>query len=280
MTVVLVAYATEPGSVKAASWNDGFVRAVSLLSPEIESVWCNVLDPDDQARFREHVRSCDVILAKSNWGWIVDRYVRRHSFLSRKPRAIMVSGIAPRQHWWRTAFYDVIFYQTEWYRNFLPRRKTLVHAYGTNFSLLHPPTEPVEPEWDWLCVGNIRAPKRTEKLLAKTGRRLAIGDLRQSDPSLVQRLRDDGVEVRDYVPLEELRSIYWSSRRVYVPARLDGGGERQIMEATACGTEVVIEPDNPKLAEVLASTAKWTEEYFAEQLRIGLRAALGSRAAR
>jgi len=275
MTSVLVAYAAAPGSVKASSWSDGFVRAVSLLAPEIESEWCNLEDPDDERHFRSKLRECDVLLTKSNWGWIVDRYVRRNTLLSRTPRTIMVSGIAPPQPWWRTKFYDVIFYQTEWYRRFLPDDRLLVHAYGTNTSFLYPRNQPGDFEWDWLCVGNIRAPKRPDMLLGKSGRRLAIGDLKQSDPALIQRLRDDGVVVRDYVPLEQLRELYWSARRVYVPARLDGGGERQIMEAVACGAEVVIEQDNPKLAEVLASTSKWTEQYFADQLRFGLLKACG-----
>jgi hypothetical protein len=49
------------------------------------------------------------------------------------------------------------------------------------------------------------------------------------------------------------------------------------MEAVACGADVVIEQDNPKLAEVLASTSKWTEQYFSDQLRFGLLKACGRR---
>lgn len=277
---ILVVYGVEPGGIKDRSWNDGFVAALRLLSDAGHVVtWLNMKADGAAAAYPAAAREADVVLAKSNWGWIVDRFVRalEAEAPTGRPRAIMVSGISGRISRRRGRFYDVVFYQTEWYRKRLSRRLRTVHAYGMNTEAMRLPDAPVEPVWDWLYVGAFTPNRRPELLLGKTGRRLAVGEISRSDSDIVDRLRADGVEVRDVVPYDELRELYWSARCVYVPAALDGGGERQLMEAIACGRPVEIAPDNPKLAEVVASAPIWTEAYFAGQLEAGLRAAVAAR---
>lgn len=272
----MVVYSIDPSSIKASSWNDGFVRAVNLLADAYSVDWFNCFPGADGRNFRAVASAADFVLVKSNWGWVVDRFVRRHLRWSRTKRGIMVSGIGsvrPRA----ARFYDVIYYQTEWYRKQLPESARLIHAYGINTKSMYPPTAPRPPiKWDWLYVGNVTPEKRPLLLLAKTGRRLVIGELNRSDPRLIEELVRGGVEVREYVPYDELREIYWSARRVYIPATVRGGGERQAMEALACGTPVVVEPDNPKLLEVIARAPDWDEYYYSAQLRKGLRIALDS----
>ena len=270
---ILVLYSVEPGSEKHRSWNDGFVAAVRLLHRWGHNViWLNTAAHDADSAYDAIVTPKTVVLAKSNWGWKVDRFLRsatqRH--LLRVPRAIMVSGISKRINRHRGGFYDVVFYQTEWYRRRLSPRLTTVHAYGINTAEMYPPDSPVESEWDWLYVGALTPQRRPELLLTKPGRRLVIGELERSDPTLISRLEQGHVEILSYVPYPKLREFYWRARSVYVPAALDGGGERQVMEAVACGRPIEIEPDNPKLSEVLSRAGMWTETYYAHQLELGL----------
>lgn len=84
------------------------------------------------------------------------------------------------------------------------------------------------------------------------GARLIVGDLSAVQPDLVKSLRNDGIEVRDYVPYAELARIYNDSSTVYVPCELQSGGERALIEAMSCGCAVEIAEDNPKLASLLA----------------------------
>ncbi len=270
---VLVLYAAEPGGKKDQSWNDGFVAALRLLQRWGHLVtWLNTDAADSSAAFKAAAPGAGVILAKSNWGWKVDRFLRSHAGVAgpASRRAIMVSGISSHIGYRRGRFYDVVFFQTNWYKPRLSPRLLAVHAYGINTDEMYPPVARVTPEWDWLYVGALTRQRRADRLLGKEGRRLAIGELGRSDPSLVAALERDGVVVQDFVPYPELREIYWRARRLYVPAALDGGGERQVMEAMACGLPVALEPDNPKLREVVENAGYWTESYYARQLELGL----------
>lgn len=272
---VLVVYAINPDSLKATTWSDGFVAAMGLLNDVYEISWFNCYGRPGGRSFRDAARKCDLVLANSNWGWIVDRYVRRHLWSSRPRRAINVQGV--RDVTGREmSYYDVIYYQTEWYRRRLPQSPRLVHAFGTNTMVMYAPPEPQLSLWDWLFVGSILPYKRPLLLLEKPGRRLAVGEFDQSDPDLIAQLRAGGVEVRPYVALEELRELYWSAQRTYVPCTLDGGGERAVLEARACGCEVVIEEDNPKLREVMERSGAWDERYYANQLGKGIEMAFDS----
>jgi hypothetical protein len=60
-----------------------------------------------------------------------------------------------------------------------------------------------------------------------------------------------------------------SSATVYVPDDYLGGGERAVLEARTLGVKVQIEPDNPKLAELVTSPI-YDHAYYAEQLNYGL----------
>jgi hypothetical protein len=279
---VLVLYAVDPEGVKAQTWNDGFVAAMRLLSHWGHRVtWVNVACRDAAEALAERAADADVVVAKSNWGWRVDGFLRSslpsaHSVAT----AIMVSGVSGHISYRRGSFYDVVFYQTDWYRPRLSTRLVAVHAYGIDTATMYPPPQPFPKEWDWLYVGALTKSRRAQFLLRKSGTRLAIGELSRSDKDVVSALRDDGIVVRDYVPYPELREIYWRSHRLYVPAGVDGGGERQVMEAIACGVEIEVEPDNPKLAEVIAKADLWTERYFARQLELGLYLAKRNRSKR
>ena len=54
-----------------------------------------------------------------------------------------------------------------------------------------------------------------------------------------------------------------------MPDDVLGGGERAVLEARALGVRAVVEPDNPKLAELLGSPV-YDHAYCAAQLRCAL----------
>jgi hypothetical protein len=54
-----------------------------------------------------------------------------------------------------------------------------------------------------------------------------------------------------------------------VGATVEGGGERALFEARACGAEVHMPGDNPKL-EQLAAKPVWDHHYYADRLAQGL----------
>lgn len=168
--------------------------------------------------------------------------------------------------------YDVLFYETEWYLPQIMSHKNAVHAFGINTDI-YKPIEDAVPIWDWTSVGSFSLWKRHEKILEKGGYRLVIGEIQKEnmDESLgiISPLLLDGVAISDMVDPEYLAKIYNSSEKVYIPADINGGGERAVLEARACGRPVEVEYDNPKLKELLTSPI-WDEYYYFDQLKKGI----------
>jgi hypothetical protein len=63
--------------------------------------------------------------------------------------------------------------------------------------------------------------------------------------------------------------IYQNSKNVYIPANINGGGERAVLEARSCGCNVEVENDNPKLKELVYSKIPSHIDY-ADNLLKGL----------
>jgi hypothetical protein len=78
-----------------------------------------------------------------------------------------------------------------------------------------------------------------------------------------------GVGISGMLYPSKLRNIYNCSDVVYIPADINGGGERAILEARACGRTVEVERDNPKLQE-LVDGQLFDHHYYAEQLKKGI----------
>jgi glycosyltransferase involved in cell wall biosynthesis len=265
-----IAYAVPPGSRKAAEWHDGFTAAVAHLARDADVTWLNV-HPDDPSQPERLARlgDCDCLLVKSNWGWIVDELVREHSPRKGPPRGLLISGTADPPRARRMRFYDALFYETHWYAPRLRRHRCRIHAFGVDTTVMSPDAA-VAPDIDWLSVGALRPYKRHELLLEKDGRRVVIGDQVGADADILARLKAGGVEVLDFLPYEQLAAYYRRSRNVLVAATLDGGGERSVLEARACGATVHVLDDNPKLGELVAERVVWDHEYYARQLASGI----------
>lgn len=229
------------------------------------------IDDSDEAQFNEY----DMIIVKSGFDWKVDKWIRRQYPASAKrvPVGICVSSIAkPAQE--HLDYYDVVFYETEWYRRYaeLDRHPRVSHAFGVDVDIMHP--RRCKKRYDVLFVGAIREYKRPLELLKMSGRRIAVGEY--TDAGIVQQLREGGVELRPFVPYKDLAALYNMSRRCLVPCVLNGGGERAVLESRACGIEVTVLNDNPKLKE-LVTAPLYDAKYYAQQLAAGIELCSASR---
>lgn len=169
--------------------------------------------------------------------------------------------------------YDVLFYETEWYRPQINDHKHIVHAFGVNTDIFNPwPEAPVI--WDYLSVGSFSYWKRHEQIIAKPGNtKMVIGEIQKENWGesfdIISNLLLAGVAVSDMVYPSKLRNLYNCAGKVFIPAETNGGGERAILEARACGKTVEIMDDNRKLKEVLDGPI-YDHHYYAEQLRKGI----------
>src|SRR6185437_6457020 len=187
---------------------------------------------------------------------------------SRPPVALKIAGAGDPPRRRRMRFYDLLFYETPWYEPRIARHPRRLHAFGVDTRVMRP--EPgTERDVDWLSVGALKPYKRHELLAGRTGRRVVVGDSVGADPATVTTLRREGVELHDFGSYEELAGWYRRSRNVLVAATTEGGGERALFEARACGAEVHTAGDNPKL-EQLRDMPLWDHRYYANRLAAGL----------
>ena len=248
---------------------------MELLEHDASVTWLN-LHPEHPSQVEQLSRlgDCDCLLVKSNWGWIVDELVREHCPGNGPPRALLISGVADPPRRRRMRFYAVLFFETLWYAPKLRRHPCRIHAFGIDTRIMRP-DPPEERTIDWLSVGALHTAKRHELLVAKEGRRVVVGDLVGADDALVARLERDGVEVLDFMGYEKLAHYYRRARNVLVAASVHGGGERSVLEARACGADVHVADDNPKLRELASQHEIWGHEYYARQLARGVEVMAG-----
>lgn len=252
---------------------------MDILAEHYEVQWLNV--HPDAPRFAEAERrlfDCDFLLVKSNFGWLPDEaYMRADYRVSRRPPVgLMISGSVPpgRNDLQR---FDVLFFETFWYGRFIEDHPLSFHAFGVDAKCMSV-VDGIKRDIDWLMVGRPAGFKHPEALMERTGRRVLIGEIHGADRA-VEKLRIAGIEVRDFVPYDQLAHMYRRTKTLLVAAELQGGGERAILEARACGAEVLIVNDNAKLEEV-ARGPVYDHGYYAQQLMAGVEAILGSAGAR
>lgn len=173
--------------------------------------------------------------------------------------------------------YDILFYETKWYRSQIDFHPNIVQAFGVNTDIFSPPGIPTPVVWDYIGVGALASWKRWEKLAGKQGRKLVVGEYQpkneQESLSIVRQLVTSGVMVSNQVHPLDLVNLYSWSRTLYMPSDIYGGGERAVLEARACGLNVEIEEDNPKLKELLEGPIPSHHDYAA-QLKKGIESVL------
>lgn len=259
--VVLFVYAHEhPGL-----WRDGLWAALELLKDEFLIEKLNLHGV--RRMNRAEVPRADVYLGWGAFGSAQDQMVRS---LSGKKGLLIAGNLVPPL---RTGDYDVLFYETKWYKPQLRGHPNIVHAFGVNTDIYSKPKEKQELVWDYIGVGAYAKWKRWERMAEKEGRKLVIGQYQRSNEvesrEVMAALVKGGVMVADQVHPQELVKLLWRSKRAYIPAMLVGGGERSVLEARACGLEVEVENDNPKLGELLNSEI-YDHKYYAGRLRRGI----------
>ena len=249
-------------------FKDGLWAAIELLKKDFNITKHNLHNgpPPDKI-----AHESDFLLGWGAFGSPADNYVKDH-FRShpRYKKGLCIAGnaISPQN----IDAYDILFYETEWYAPQISSHKNIIHAFGVNTDIFKP--NPDAPKlWDFLTVGAFATWKRQALICAKFGSRMAIGEIQKDNigesVGIVGKLIISGCGVSDMVKPEVLVNFYNAARTVYIPADINGGGERAVLEARACGIPVEIEVDNFKLKELLTSSI-WDQKYYAKQLKKGI----------
>ncbi len=79
----------------------------------------------------------------------------------------------------------------------------------------------------------------------------------EREPALARELERRGADLRGYVEKDELAALYRGAAALVLPSRYEGFG-LPVLEAMACGTPVVANPD-PALKEVAGDAALYAE---------------------
>lgn len=277
---VLFVYDMSPE--KEANWRDGLWAALKLLENDFDIVRYNLYGQKNTYTNITHI--ADFVLGWGGFNSSVDNVVSQWNMV---PRALCLGGYGfPARG---IENYDVVFYETEWSKKWIhdnsdsPIIPRLIHAFGINADIFWKNSGydylKDKEIWDYVSVGAFSSWKRQEKIINKKGSRLVVGEIQignlDESMDIVHSLLLSGVMVSPETPPETLVKIYCSAKKVYIPATTLGGGERAVLEARACGCDVEVELDNPKLQELLISPV-WDQKYYADQLKKGILSCLNS----
>lgn len=173
--------------------------------------------------------------------------------------------------------YSIIFHETDWVKdNYLDGYKgcKFKKAFGVNTALFSQVPVATPIVFDYLGVGSLSTWKRWDKMKAKKGIRLVVGEFQKDNElestAIIHDLVTHNVMVSNQVHPYDLANLYSWARTVYIPAGIHGGGERAVLEARSCGCNVEIEPDNPKLQELLDLKDIPTHLDYAKALKEGI----------
>ena len=238
---------------------DGLWAAINILGYDRYNIG------DDIPEFWNY----DFLLGHGAFHSKVDLLLR--NFPGKKKGLCIGGNVVPQD----THVYDVLFYETEWVKNFLKLEGSLVHAFGINSEIFNKDDMTLNRyrAIDTLSVGSFAKWKRHEKIINEKGNRVVIGEIQKDNKAesmeIINELLSKGVGVIPQMSTERLARYYQNAKCVYVPADIYGGGERAVLEARASGCIVKIEEDNPKLKELIDSPL-WDENYYAKQLKHGI----------
>lgn len=264
MVRVAIVYRIARNSLKYYQWHDGFTAAVDHLKHHYscDVTRINIVDTNiNDIEWNKY----DVALLK--FGFQDPILSQIYNINNKQTKlALCISSIKlPQGN--ELSWFDYFFYETEWYQTFaqLTHMDNAKHAFGIDTNVMKPMD--IDKEYDYIFVGSIVGYKQPWLLLQKEGKKIAFG--LADDSKYRNQLVEAGVEVHSYIPYDELAVYYNKSRICYCPCRIDGGGERCVLEARACGLEVEI-VDNPKLQELLTSDI-YSHTYYGDQLMAGIR---------
>lgn len=253
MRIIFVYESNHPIKVE-----DGLSAALDSLDDSFDIIRINL------AECSIPIDDDDFVLAWGAFGSGPDQFARRHI----NPKGLCIGGINPPIDMFE---YDVLFYETKWYREMIKFHPNIIHAFGVSRDVYK--NLNLGRDIDYLGVGAFAKWKRWEKMLDKKGRRKVIGEYQKGNKEetdeIVSLLEKGGVECQDMIPAGELCREYNRAKTVYLPATIYGGGERAVLEARACGCKVEIEKDNPKLEELIYSPI-YDVPYYTKALKKGI----------
>lgn len=238
-------------------WKDGLWWSIKELSKKEDVTWINLAHQYDGV----NLSGFDFILGWGAFGSLADLFLR--GMIGKKKGLCLGGNALPVPNYAEN--YNVIFYETDWIKeNYLKDIKTkLVKAFGINTTIFKKLELP--KIWDWLSVGAFSYWKHLDKMKDKVGTKLVIGEVQkdnlQESLDITRDLITNDIAVSGMVSPEKLNLIYNLSKNVYIPADINGGGERTVLESRACGCDVEIE-DNPKLQELIDCKLPTEKDYF------------------
>jgi len=247
-------------------WKDGLFAALNLLDKDFHIVRHNLHNGTVPG---SAIHDADLVLAWGAFGSPADNYVQNNKDIIKKAGLCIAGNLISPQN---MGTYDILFYETEFYKPQISSHKNITHAFGINTDIFKP--NPDAPKlWDLLTVGAFATWKRQVLMCAKFGARMAVGDIQKDNIGesigIVGKLIISGCGVSDLIRPEVLVNFYNAAKTVYIPADIYGGGERSVLEARACRIPVEIEIDNPKLKELLTCPI-WDQMYYYKQLKKGI----------
>lgn len=241
-------------------WKDGLKAALNVLKSDYDIHFVNLFErkyvPDD----------CDFYLGWGAFNSPVDNFMS--SIKGKKGLCIAGNTFPPHEG------YDMLFHETMWYE---PQIKDYphIHAFGVDTDIYYPETR--QKVWDYISVGAFAYWKRQNLILKKYGTKIVVGEVQRDNlresMDIITQLLDGHVMVSNMIQPEALSVLYNLSHVCYIPSEVIGGGERAVLEARACGIEVEVENDNPKLKE-LCYCPIYDHKYYAKQLKQGIESCL------
>jgi len=241
-------------------WKDGLHEALSILSFEYPQTHINLFH--DVSKPDKHY---DVVIAWCALDSPADKWVREN--YQDTPCILCYGGSSEMQEDY--SFYDAVCYEVGSLGKQI-KHQNAIHAFGVNTRIFRKMPKPTKTI-DVLGVGALAYWKRWERMTGLGGAvKLVIGEYQHNNEDesmeIIHRLATDGV---GYIPMMQpcnLAEWYNASKLVYMPASVEGGGGRVILEARACGIPVEIEDDNP-LNRYYLNCPVFSERYYADKLR-------------
>jgi hypothetical protein len=253
-------------------WLDGLSAALDLLEEDLEVSKINLYGIPNPSRQVVITENPDFVLGWGAFGSKVDEFVHPYGTRVNCRIGLCIGGNAMPPT--SASFYDVLFYETKWYRPQIDFHPNIVQAFGVNTDIYTPMDIPTPIVWDYIGVGALANWKRWEKMGDKEGNRLVIGEYQtgneQESLEIARNLLKKGVMVSNMVSPFELSLLYQYSRALYIPSTVLGGGERAVLEARSMGLSVEIEPDNDKLKELVEMEKIPSHIDYSKQLKNGI----------
>lgn len=260
LTKILFVYDHE----KPEYWMDGLREALRLLEKKYEIQYWN------RNELPSGYTKPDFILGWGAFGSRVDTFLQQ---LPEKKGLCIAGNTNPPTG---ADNYDVLFYETKWYREQIKFFPNIVQAFGVNKTIYKPIYK--TKVFDYLGAGCLAKWKRWDKMLNKEGKRIVIGDYQRNNEAesseIALNLLKGGVIVSDQMRPTDLVEFMNMAHTIYVPSDVYGGGERLVLEAKACGLNVEVEDDNPKLKELVDLEVIPDQVFYAERLIEGIESVL------